>query len=1009
MATDPLIDRYRAFLSSKNSSDYHELIHTLNEKIDELPTDNPDDEIIYIENDLDEGEDAQLHIQLDANTARVHAPLTLPQSDERLRTPVEADTARVVAPYSYAQLVGVPSAAKSLERQSRLPARIPAPTNRSQPPTRYSVPTRPISPPLQRPPYATTPRPISPSMPRTPYAGIPRPIDRRSVSPQKGFLSKLSSRLFSSSPPKYQPSRPGYVSPPRQSPILPPKPVPSAQSEVVSPRESEEEMTIDRFMEILRNNTGIVIFKLGSKQCDPCKLLDEYLEKKKPYLNPAIKIYKVDVEHDTELREALMETHSYIGTSIPILLAYEKPNTKLFADKYLIGFSNTSAVDDFFKSLSLPAYVAKDPLQSSITSPPPVPATTTQPRSSYNQLVQQIHQSTTTPPSYPTQTRRLQPERSPPATARLTLQQRKKMEAERYEAVKQARIMELRAAAEEKNMSAAQTKERAEAAETARKAAAEAEATKRKEIADAAAAAKKQPENKNPLSAIVLQTGFNPLQSRMQSRVDGKKDLLSPSTEKGVQSRNALSEKIDKGSISVVPPEMQGDYDLMLKAVTKNGLLLKSASKQLKEDESIVEVAIRQNPSSISYASNYVKHDPNFLKKYMTILKPYLSEFQNDVLKWDADNKQYIYEKSKGFTGFQKHYFLTTLITSTKYFNGILKMDDGTVYDGGFDGSYLHGFGTFTYQNGLMVQGMRIKGLIDKTATLMFEGFNDVKVEVEMDKGHKDRVSSIKSIINPNNIIIPLDLFVPVFYGLPQLSKEFYKLVGFNYSKEMIDAFYASLTDITTVRLIVLTHGNIGFKPEKLTEKHPPQVQRISMIPNGICNIFTYRDTTKMIYMCTQENKDTVLTDLKKQMGSTRKHICDTYKEGEDEHIKDHYERCRLLPVDASFDKTFRRGEKMFNKIFNPGGDRTGFWALVLMNEQTGKFVNLLQNRNEEGNTFKLFDILEKLRICKKVIFIDFSCTNNDGNRFTQEELDTYGGTKKHKIKVLQHKTRKRG
>lgn len=849
---------------------------------------------------------------------------------------------------------------------------------------------------------------------------MPRPNYRRPISP-KGFFSKLSSRLFSSSPPKYQPSRPAYISPPRpappslQPPILPPKPVPQAQSGLVSPRESEGEMTIDRYLKLLENNTGVVIFKLGSKRCIPCELLDEYLEKKKQTLNPAIKIYKVDVERDIELREALMDTHTYIGTSIPILLAYEKPNTKLFADKYLIGFSTTSAVDDFFTSLSLPAYIPRDPLQPSI--PPSVPASNTQPRS-YSQLVQQ--QQTTTP-SYPTQTRRLpssQPERStgpPPATVRLTLQQRKKLEAERYEAIKQARIMELRAAAAKKNMPAAETKERAEAAETARKAAAEAEATKRKEIADAAEAAKKQPlpaENKDPLSTNVLQRGFNPLQrttgSRLQSRVDGKKDL-SQSTEKGFLSRNALSERIEKGFISVVPPEMQGDYDLMLKAVTKNGLLLKSASKELKENENIVQAAIRQNPSSISFASNYVKHDPNFLKKYMNILTPYLSEFQKDVLRWDADTKNYIYTKSKTFTGFQKKYFLANLITtSLTYFNGILKMDDGTVYDGGFDGSYQDGFGTFTYQNGLMVQGMRKKGLIDKTATLMFEGFNDVKVEVEMEKGH-NRVLTIKNIINPNNIILPLHFFAPVFYGSPQLSKEFYKLVGFNYSKEMIDTFYAGLNENSTVRLIVLTHGNIGFRPEKLTEKHPPLVQRISMIPNGICNIFGYNDTTKMIYMCTQENKDTVLTDLKKEMGLTRRRMCDTYREGEDEHIKNHYERCNFLPADTSFDKTFERGMSMFNKIFTPGGDRTGFWALVLMNEQTGKFVNLLQNRKEEENTFKLFDILEKLKICKKVVFIDFSCTNNDDNRFTQRELDTYGGTKKQPInKALNHKTRKR-
>ena len=223
----------------------------------------------------------------------------------------------------------------------------------------------------------------------------------------------------------------------------------------------------------------------------------------------------------------------------------------------------------------------------------------------------------------------------------------------------------------------------------------------------------------------------------------------------------------------------------------------------------------------------------------------------------------------------------------------------------------------------------------------------------------------------------------------------------------MIDAFYASLNENSTVRLIVLTHGNIGT-PEILTEKHAREVYRISMIPNGICNVFNFMDTTKMIYMCTQENKDTVLTDLKKQMGSSRQHECDTYKPGEDDNYKNHYERCRLFTVDTSFEKTFTTGNTMFNKIFSTDNDRDGFSALILMNEQTGKFVNLLQNRKADLNTFELFDILEKLKICKKVTFIDFSCTNNDGNKYNQHELDTYGGTKKHQIKAFKHKTRKR-
>jgi hypothetical protein len=103
------------------------------------------------------------------------------------------------------------------------------------------------------------------------------------------------------------------------------------------------------------------------------------------------------------------------------------------------------------------------------------------------------------------------------------------------------------------------------------------------------------------------------------------------------------------------------------------------------------------------------------------------------------------------------------------------------------------------------------------------------------------------------------------------------------------------------------------------------------------------------------------------------------------------------IPHHTFFDSSDK--QQMFNKEFSNEG--TGLNLLLLIDEHNN-YINLFSIQNE----WTLQEILNEITRCKHFIFIDSSCSNQEYDTYSQDQLNTLGGKSKTKNKKQKTKTK---
>ena len=90
------------------------------------------------------------------------------------------------------------------------------------------------------------------------------------------------------------------------------------------------------FMELLKINPGVFIFKFGAEWCSPCKKIKKFVDKVSLVLPANIMyIYSVDVDECFDLYAYLKQKKMVSG--IPVMLAYKAGNTTYAPDASVSG------------------------------------------------------------------------------------------------------------------------------------------------------------------------------------------------------------------------------------------------------------------------------------------------------------------------------------------------------------------------------------------------------------------------------------------------------------------------------------------------------------------------------------------------------------------------------------------------------------------------------------------------------------------------------------------------
>lgn len=92
----------------------------------------------------------------------------------------------------------------------------------------------------------------------------------------------------------------------------------------------------DVFMELLKTNPGVFIFKFGAEWCGPCKKIKKFVDKVSLVLPVNIMyIFSVDVDECFDLYAYLKQKKMVSG--IPVMLAYKAGNTTYAPDASVSG------------------------------------------------------------------------------------------------------------------------------------------------------------------------------------------------------------------------------------------------------------------------------------------------------------------------------------------------------------------------------------------------------------------------------------------------------------------------------------------------------------------------------------------------------------------------------------------------------------------------------------------------------------------------------------------------
>ena len=100
------------------------------------------------------------------------------------------------------------------------------------------------------------------------------------------------------------------------------------------------------FTDLLVNNPGLVIIKLGATWCKPCKNIDEQVHYFMDHLPSTMQSVILDVDENFELYAFFQKKR--VTNGIPAILCYYKGNNTHIPDDSVLG-SNSNEINLFFE------------------------------------------------------------------------------------------------------------------------------------------------------------------------------------------------------------------------------------------------------------------------------------------------------------------------------------------------------------------------------------------------------------------------------------------------------------------------------------------------------------------------------------------------------------------------------------------------------------------------------------------------------------------------------------
>jgi thioredoxin 1 len=106
-----------------------------------------------------------------------------------------------------------------------------------------------------------------------------------------------------------------------------------------------EDFTNSKFLELLKNNPGLIIAKFGAEWCGPCKKIEDMVLRCFSQMPDNVQPVIIDVDESFELY-AFLKSKKMVK-AIPTILCYEKGNLSYVPNDAIVG-ADVDQVNLFF-------------------------------------------------------------------------------------------------------------------------------------------------------------------------------------------------------------------------------------------------------------------------------------------------------------------------------------------------------------------------------------------------------------------------------------------------------------------------------------------------------------------------------------------------------------------------------------------------------------------------------------------------------------------------------------
>ncbi len=105
-------------------------------------------------------------------------------------------------------------------------------------------------------------------------------------------------------------------------------------------------LTADQYINLIRQNDGILIFKLGATWCGPCQQILPVLNKALPQMPSCVTSYIIDIDKSPEVFSLFKRKR--LSSGVPIICCYYKENKEVYPDDMVVGADNNK-INEFFR------------------------------------------------------------------------------------------------------------------------------------------------------------------------------------------------------------------------------------------------------------------------------------------------------------------------------------------------------------------------------------------------------------------------------------------------------------------------------------------------------------------------------------------------------------------------------------------------------------------------------------------------------------------------------------